>query len=74
LKQLVISFEWGAIRLIRALHDRGVAVAALCSSYHAMTPTSFLSWRFPLEDVKAVKGDVRRRPPAALAETVARPR
>ncbi len=46
MKKLVISFEdnrWGAIRLIRALHDRGVAVAALCPPDHAMTQTNFLS-------------------------------
>ena len=56
MKKLVISFEdnrWGVIRLIRALHERGVAVAALCPPGHATTQTKFLSRHFELDDVKS---------------------
>ena len=56
MKILIISFEdnrWGAIRLIKALHDGGAAVAALCPPDHAMTQTKFLSGRYALEQVRS---------------------
>ena len=52
---LIVSFEderWGAIRLVKALNERGLAVAALCPPNHAMTQTRFARRLYVLNDVK----------------------
>ncbi len=54
MKILVISFEddeWAAIRLVKALHERGVKVATLCALDSAMTHSQFASRRYALSDV-----------------------
>lgn len=55
LNALIISFEderWGAIRLVKALNEQGLAVAALCPPNHAMTQTRFARRLYALKDVK----------------------
>jgi hypothetical protein len=54
MKILLISFEddeWAAIRLVKALHERGVRVATLCALESAMTQSRFASRNYALADV-----------------------